>query len=104
MFIRNTLEEDLLIAKTDDVVVVTGNATGEETDLDKIKLFRKNLGYFPLIVGAGVNSKNICEQLQFADGAIVGSYLKDNFEDNGEVDSTHVNEMVELFNQIREEK
>lgn len=102
---ENTLEEDLLIAKNRcDVVVVTGNATGEETDLDKIKLFRKNLGDFPLIVGAGVNSKNICEQLQFADGAIVGSYLKDNFEDNGEVDSTHVNEMVELFNQIREEK
>lgn len=59
-----------------DAVVVTGEGTGKETPIEKIKTFRVMCGKHPLIVGAGVNPKNVVEQLTIADGVIVGSCLK----------------------------
>lgn len=97
-----SLEEDLNTAKKRcDAIVVTGDHTGEETDLGKIKMFREILGDYPMIIGAGVSPRNAKEQMQYADGAIVGSYLKENFIDDGEVDSEHVREMVGIFNEVR---
>lgn len=60
-----------------DAIVVTGAGTGKETPLDKIKLFRDTIGDFPLIIGAGLTAENI-SQMEYADGAIVGSYFKPN--------------------------
>ncbi len=60
-----------------DAIVVTGSGTGKETPLDKIKLFRDTIGDFPLIIGAGLTAENI-NQMEYADGAIVGSYFKPN--------------------------
>lgn len=101
---ERSLEEDLLIAKDRcDAIVVTGNHTGEETNLSKIKEFRRIIGEFPMFVGAGVIPENVKEQMQYVDGAIVGSYLKKNHVDNGEVEKEYVEEMVQLFNEIRGE-
>ncbi len=86
-----TLEEDLKTAMTRcDIVCVTQNATGEETSLDRIKAFRAGLGDFPLFVCAGLRPDNLAEQLKIGDGAVVGSYFKDNFRDHGEVEPSHV--------------
>lgn len=57
-------------------VVVTGSGTGKETPIEKIKAFRTMAKEHPLIVGAGVNSKNVAEQLKLTDGVIVGSCFK----------------------------
>jgi len=60
-----------------EAIVVTGEGTGKETPLDKIKNFREILGNdFPLITGAGMNPSNVGEQVSHAEGAIVGSCLK----------------------------
>lgn len=59
-----------------DAVVVTGSGTGKETPLDKIKTFRSILGDFPLIIGAGLDVDNAIEQMEYADGGIVGSAFK----------------------------
>lgn len=76
-----SVKEDLHIAtKHCDAVVVTGAGTGIETDLKKIKEFRSILGEFPLIVGAGMTAETAKEQLDYSDGAIVGSYFKENGE------------------------
>lgn len=56
-----------------DAIVVTGEGTGKETPLDKIKEFKYIAGKRPIIIGAGLDSSNVGEQLSFADGAIVGS-------------------------------
>lgn len=74
-----TLEEDLKLGtQRCDAIVVTGAGTGIRTELDKIKTFRTILGDFPLIVGAGMTAETAKEQLSFSDGAIVGSYFKEN--------------------------
>jgi len=59
-----------------DAVVTTGPGTGIETPTKKLRDFRAIMRNFPLIVGAGVNDKNIKEQMNICDGAIIGSYIK----------------------------
>ncbi len=99
-----TLSEDLTIGSARcDAIVVTGDATGAETDLDKIRQFRKIIGPdFPLIVGAGLTAENCREKLMIADGGIIGSYLKDNHKDHGIVFADHVISFMKEVKRIRE--
>lgn len=97
-----SLEEDLKIGMTRcDAIVVTGDATGMETNLDKIKNFRSIIGEFPLIIGAGITPSNAKEQLELANGAVVGSYFKDTHKDTGDVCKEHVKEMIDAVNKLR---
>ena len=99
---ENSVEEDLRIAMTRcDAICVTQDATGQETSLEKIRQFRNAIGDFPLIVGAGVTPQNMAKQFEYADGAIVGSYFKDTFKDNGEVSGEHVRAVIEAVQKIR---
>lgn len=58
-----------------DAIIVTGSAIGVETPIDMIKKVKKVVN-IPVIAGSGVNAQNIDEQLNIADGAIIGSSLK----------------------------
>lgn len=74
---KTDLKTDLEEAMTRcDAIVVTGEGTGKETPLDKINKFREIIGVFPLIIGAGLDTSNVGEQLSIGDGGIVGSSLK----------------------------
>lgn len=90
-----SLEEDIKegIGRC-DAIVTTGEGTGIETPIDKLKNFKKIMGNFPLIVGAGVNLKNVCEQLKICDGAIVGSYFK-NGDTYQKVDRNRVRDFMQ---------
>ncbi|MDP3728765.1 MAG: BtpA/SgcQ family protein, partial [bacterium] len=46
-----------------EAIVVTGEGTGMKTPMDKIQKFRKVLGDYPLVIGAGLTPKNAREQL-----------------------------------------
>ena len=98
-----SLEEDLQIGMSRcDGIVVTGTGTGMETDVEKIKEFRKIIGNdFPLIVGAGLTAENCSSQLAIADGAVIGSYLKDNYKDTGDVSVNHVKHFMNSINELR---
>jgi len=100
-----TLEEDLKIGmRRCDAIVVTGTGTGIETNLDKINEFRAIIGdEFPLIVGAGLSAENCSSQLELADGAIIGSYLKDNYKDNGNVNVEHVHYFISELQKFRDQ-
>lgn len=58
-----------------DAIIVTGSAIGVETPLEMIQRVKKVVN-LPVIAGSGVNAHNINEQLNIADGAIIGSSLK----------------------------
>ncbi|MGI6756087.1 MAG: BtpA/SgcQ family protein [Atopobiaceae bacterium] len=58
-----------------DGIIVTGTASGVETPIDQIKRVQKVVD-LPVIAGSGVKASNIKEQLSIADGAIIGSSLK----------------------------
>lgn len=99
---EHTVEEDLITATSRcDGICVTQDKTGQETSLEKIVSFRRTLGEFPLFVCAGVTPENIALQLQYTDGAVVGSYFKDNHQDNGDVCPEHVQALMNAVQKAR---
>lgn len=101
-----TEAEDLHIGmQRCDAFVVTSDATGQETDLDKVRRFRALTGErFPLLIGAGLTATNAGDQLATADGAIVGSFFKDSYVDTGIVDDVHVRELMDVVAGIRRQR
>ncbi|PIW37209.1 MAG: photosystem I assembly BtpA [Candidatus Kerfeldbacteria bacterium CG15_BIG_FIL_POST_REV_8_21_14_020_45_12] len=80
-----------------DAVIVTGAWTGEETPIENVKLVQKHLPGFPVMIGAGITLDNIHEQFSVADGAIVGTSLKN---DDGEVDREKVSALLEAISDL----
>ncbi len=98
-----TVEEDLSLGKERcNAVVVTGSGTGKKTDIKKIKLFRDALGDYPLFVGAGMTEETCREQLAVADGAIVGTWFKENGRTSSPVDPERVRQFMNIVKQVRE--
>lgn len=98
-----TLKEDMDIAVTRcDAIAVTGNLTGQETSLQKIREFRDLLPNTPLVIAAGVTPKNAKEQLALGDACIVGSYFKEQHHVEEEVKREYVEEFMAKIRQIRE--
>ncbi len=93
-----TLEEDIAEGiERCDVIVTTGDGTGLETPMPKLRDFRRVMERFPLIVGAGVTAENVREQLAVCDGAIVGSYFK-NGSTQAPVDRQRVRDLMSVVN------
>lgn len=59
-----------------DAIIVTGSAIGIEPAIKTVERV-KALVKVPVIAGSGVNSGNIRAQLAIADGAIIGSAMKE---------------------------
>lgn len=85
----------------EDAVVTTGEGTGKDCPTEKLVEFRSVSSGFTLIVGSGVTADNVCEKLQFADGVIIGSWLKDSHHDYGDVCEVYVKEFVDKVREFR---
>lgn len=97
-----TLEEDAELAKMRcDAVVTTGERTGIDCPTEKLLEFRKVLDDFPLIAGAGVTADNVCEKLKFANGIIIGSWLKYGHVDCGDVCEEYVKKLMDKIAEYR---
>jgi hypothetical protein len=80
-----------------DGVVVSGSATGVETDhgeLERVAALGDELDV-PVLVGSGVTPETVREVLDTADGAIVGTALKEGGETTAPVDPERVASLVE---------
>jgi hypothetical protein len=97
-----TLDEDIEQGKSRcDAIVTTGEGTGIETPFEKLRQFKGLLRDFPLVVGAGVTLLNVYEQLQIADGAIIGSYFKPEGNTHFPIDRLKVRNLMDIAKQIR---
>ncbi|MBR5109410.1 MAG: membrane biogenesis protein [Clostridia bacterium] len=97
-----SVEEDLALGRERcDAVVVTGEGTGMNTGIEKIRRFRQALGDFPLFVGAGVTAATCREQLSIADGAIVGSWFKQEGKTEAPVDAERVRQFMKIVQEAR---
>ncbi len=79
MMLTHVSIEDSAKAAADcgaDAIIVTGTHIGEETPIELITRVKKVVKV-PVIAGSGVKTGNIKEQMAIADGAIVGSSLKE---------------------------
>lgn len=96
------LKDDVEIGmKRAEAIVVTGEGTGKQTPLEKIKEFRKILGEHPLIIGAGLTPLSVVEQLSIADGAIVGSCFKPASLTTQKIQANLVKEFMDEVKKIR---
>src|SRR5262249_11768294 len=83
-----------------DVTIATGNHTGDATHTDEIENNRKGT-YLTVLVGSGLSVENAGELLERADGAIVGTSLKENGEWWGRVSVERVHALVRLVGRLR---
>lgn len=93
-----SMQEDLQLGmQRCDAIVCTGEGTGIPTPIGKVQKFKSVLKDFPVIVGAGVTIDTVGETYGVADGAIVGSWVKDNHDAYNPVNEQYVELMVKHF-------
>lgn len=88
-----------------DATIVTGTGTGHATDIDTLHAAvntREQRGLeTPILVGSGVTPDSIGEILSIADGAIVGTSIKEGGSTTAPVAVDRVRELVEQANEQR---
>lgn len=83
-----------------DGVIVTGQATGIETDLAELQQVKAAVN-IPVLVGSGITLENVDRYLAIADALIVGSYFKQDGHWTQEVDFDRVKIFMDKVNSLR---
>jgi hypothetical protein len=84
-----------------DALIVTGLHTGAEPNRDQLHRIRVSVPDRRILVGSGVTRQNVAKLLGEADGAIVGTHLKENGMIEKPVDETRVKELVRAVARLR---
>ena len=84
-----------------DALVVSGSATGRAPDLERVRCVRTAAPGTPLLVGSGIDRDNAAELMRHADGAIVGTCLKEGGDVRAPVARGRVAELRALFERLR---
>ncbi len=83
-----------------DGVIVTGNATGEKASVADVRAVKKTVNV-PVLIGSGIDEKNISEYWEYADGFIIGSSLKEDGNWENKVDGTRVKKLISHVEELR---
>ncbi|MEM8952935.1 MAG: BtpA/SgcQ family protein [Verrucomicrobiota bacterium] len=92
--IERAAEETLGRGKADGLIV-SGVATGDAVAMEDLKRVRGTCPEATILVGSGADAGNVGELLEYADGVIVGTSLKEEGETMNRVDEAKVRELVE---------
>lgn len=60
-----------------DALIITGKWTGQAPDLSELTTVREAIGKFPILTGSGADKDNIKSILEYANGVIVSTSLKE---------------------------
>lgn len=85
-----------------DAIVVTGKMTGAPAKLEEVKRAKELVPNCPVLVGSGTDKSNIAEFLRYADGAIVGTSLKEKGVTQNPVSAQRVREYMRVVRSFRE--
>ncbi|MEM3587800.1 MAG: geranylgeranylglyceryl/heptaprenylglyceryl phosphate synthase, partial [Candidatus Jordarchaeaceae archaeon] len=85
---------ELLNRSLADALIVTGESTGMEADINKIRKIKEKIPQSKVLAGSGVNKNNLSKYLTICDGIIVGTSLKKNEITENPVDLKKVKEFV----------
>lgn len=81
-----------------DAVIITGSATGDPPKLADVEEAKAHCR-LPVVLGSGVDDKNIAEFQPKADGFIIGSFFKREGKWQNEVDARRVERFMALARQ-----
>tara|TARA_B100001996_G_C18228239_1_gene426442 strand:- start:98 stop:517 length:420 start_codon:yes stop_codon:yes gene_type:complete len=77
-----------------DKVIVTGDGTGHEINIDDLEKVRNIVPEGKLVIGSGVNSANVMAYQDLADILIVGTSFKFDNDVSKKVDINRVEELI----------
>lgn len=83
-----------------DAIIVTGFDTGTPPTVERVKSCKEAVK-IPIFLGSGVNTSNVKELLSYADGAIVGSWFKENNNWKNNVDYNRTREFMKQVESLR---
>lgn len=83
-----------------DGAIVTGRATGGPIDLATLDLVRGACGGRPVILGSGVSPANAADLCPLADGAIVGTWIKEGGDVHAPVDQERVRVLAKILSEF----
>lgn len=86
-----------------DAICVSGQMTGQEAATDALQIVKEAIGNVPVFANTGVNAANVAEKLAVADGAVVGTSLKQGGVTWNPVDPARVAELMNIVSQVRRE-
>ena len=89
-----------VVSSLADAVLVSGRMAGAEADLSVIRAIKEAVDV-PVLVNTGVRSDNVGEYLSVADGAIVGSSLKEDGYTWNPVDPDRVERLMDEVRKLR---
>lgn len=84
-----------------DALIVTGPYTGAEPERDQLRRIKHSVPDKPVLIGSGLTSRNAMKLLREADGAIVGTSLKENGVIEKPIDETRVKDLVRSIAGLR---
>ncbi|MFP4609348.1 MAG: BtpA/SgcQ family protein [Candidatus Aenigmatarchaeota archaeon] len=76
-----------------DALIVTGKRTGRPVDLEDLKKAKNSVG-IPVLAGSGVDKSNVKEVLKRSDGAIIGTYFKEEGKTSNPVSEERVKSLM----------
>lgn len=89
-------------AQNGDAIIVTGFDTGTPPTVERVQSCKKAVK-LPILLGSGVNTSNAKELLSHADGAIVGSWFKENNNWKNKVSFDRIREFMKEVESLRGE-
>lgn len=91
--LRSTTETTVF-ATAPDAICVSGLTAGAPTDHQALTTVKNAAGDVPVFVNTGVNADNVADQLSIADGAIIGTFFKEDGVFENAVDRSRVKALM----------
>lgn len=96
-----SITETTVFATLPDAICVSGLTAGAPTDTQSVAVVKAAAGNVPVFVNTGVRAHNVGEQLAVADGAIVGTYFKQDGVFENRADRGRVEELMGAAREFR---
>ena len=87
--------EELIERAGADVVIVTGDGTGHQIDIEDLSKVRDIVPQGRLAIGSGVNEENVDDYVDLADILIVGTSFKVDHDVSKRVDQRSVEQLIQ---------
>lgn len=78
-----------------DAVVISGKVTGDPPTPSDLREVREAAGDFPVLIGSGAAPHNVRDLFRYADGAIVGTSLKNSMASHERVVAERVQQLMD---------
>ena len=96
-----SITQSTVFATSPDGICVSGLTAGAPTDSQTLKIVKDAAANVPVFVNTGVRASNVGEQLAIADGAVVGTFFKEDGVFENPVSLPRVQELMAAVRDFR---